>query len=235
MKIINLLPIFAFMKKIIPYIFLLLLMSCVTDDALPTFGVAELSFNGAATNEPQTVKVKAVGEWFIEEDLPAWLSISPLSGLDNGEITIKTNSLNDTGSERTFDVVLNIDGVAVSYLKIINTTASQDALTDGLLLKDKEGYYEKGEGRFVFDPMTMQIGIIDLENSFIISDDQKKILSLSYNKIPEINEVAYISIQSRGIGIDLTGTLSCMTYKKQDGKLWLYNISEKRGFIIKYQ
>lgn len=218
------------MKKIIYYLFLSLLISCVKSDEAPSFGVNELVFVGDAQNTSQTTKVRAAGEWTIDAtDFPDWLSVSPLSGLDNTDITVTILTINDTGSERSYEVKLDAGGV----LRVVQQSATADELTDGMLAKSVEGYYSKGQVQFAFDPATMQIGVNASANSyFLFSDDQKKVMALTFSNQPVLNEAAYISVQSRGLGFDLSGTLDYKLYKQQDGKNWFYNAAQKRGFIL---
>lgn len=219
------------MKNIIYCLFLSLLISCVKSDEAPSFGVNELLFVGDALNESQTTKVRAAGAWSIDAaDFPAWLSVSPLSGLDNTDITVTILSINDTGSDRSYEVKLDVGGV----LKVVQQSATEDQLTDGMLAKNTEGYYSKGETLFAFDPTGMQVGVnASAKSYFLISDDQKKIMSLTFSAEPVLNETAYISVQSRGLGFELSETVDCKLYKQQDGKSWFYNASQKRGFIIR--
>lgn len=223
------------MKKIIYCLFLSLLISCVKNDEAPSFGVSELVFAGDVVNTSQTTNVRAMGEWTIDNaSIPEWFSVSPLSGLDNTDITVTIIAVNDTGADRSAEVTLNVVGFQPVYLNVKQQSATQDQLTDGILAKTTEGYYQKGEPSFVFDPATMQIGVMpSTKNYFLISDDQKQIMSLIFSADPVLNQAAYISMQSRGIESELSGTLECKLYKQQDGKLWFYNTNEKRGFIIR--
>lgn len=223
------------MKKIIYCLFLSLLISCVKNDEAPSFGVSELVFAGDVVNTSQTTKVSAMGEWTIDDaSIPAWFSVSPLSGLDNTDITVTVLAVNDTGADRSAEVTLNVVGFQSVYLNVTQQSATQDQLTDGVLSKTSEGYYLKGEPSFVFDPATMQIGVVpSTKNYFLISDDQKQVMSLTFGTDPVLNQASYVSMQSRGIEPALSGTLECQLYKQQDGKLWFYNTTEKRGFIIR--
>lgn len=231
MKNINILPIFVAMNKIIYCLFLSLLISCVKSEEPPSFGVNELVFVGDASNEARNTVIRAAGDWSIDDsDFPDWLSISPLSGFDQDEITVTILSVNDTGSDRSYEVAIVGGGI----LKVVQQSATTDQLTDGMLAKNIEGYYSKGEALFAFDPVSMQIGINPSIKSYLLtSDDQKKILSLTFSGAPVLNEAAYISVQSRGLGFELSETMDCRLYKQQDGKLWFYNPTQKRGFITR--
>lgn len=223
------------MNRIITCLLLLLLFSCAKNEEAPSFGADEVVFTGNAVNESQTVRVRVAGEWSIDESaLPEWLSVSPLSGFDNGDVTFTVLSVNDTQGDRTCEVVLNASGFGPVTIVVKQLFATDDQLTDGMLSKSAEGFYEKGEPSFVFDPATMQVGLnLMSKNYFLISDDQKQILSLTFGAVPQINQPTYIFTQSRGLSAELSGTVECKLYKQQDGKMWFYNAAQKKGFIIR--
>lgn len=224
------------MKKVILLFCLSVLVSCVkkTNEA-PSFELQEIEFLGGSLDETKIVKVRASGEWTINEtSIPDWLSITPLSGVDYGDITITIISVNDTNGERYADISLDVNGFTPKSLRIIQKMGTTEELTDGILNKNIEGFYKNGEGVFVLDNATMQTGInTTIKNYFLISDDQTKILSLVLDNTPVMLENSYISVQSKGVDDIPNENTTFMLYKKEDGKLWFYNPSKKIGFITK--
>lgn len=218
---------------------LFMLFSCVKPSNLnPSFGVDDVRFAGDAAGVEQTLNIKADGAWTIDVEAgsESWLSVTPISGQEDAVITVKVLEANTTGAERTAKMTLNVDRYEPATISVIQSAATSEELTDGLLSKTAEGYYEAGEGKFVYDASSMQLGVRpSTKNYRMLTDDQKQILVVFMSKEPKLSETVSLRVQTKGLSVQPPETIECMVFKTEGDRVWLYNPSVKKGFIIRYK
>ncbi len=217
----------------------LMLFSCVRpSDLNPSFGVTDVRFAGDEAGAEQTLNIKADGVWTIDVEAgsESWLSVTPVSGQEDAEVTVKVLEANVTGADRSAKLTLNVDRYDPATISVIQTAATTEELTDGLLSKTLEGYYEAGEGKFVYDAATMQFGIRPSTRNYrMLTDDQKQILVVFLSKEPVEKETVTMRIQTKGLSVTLPETLEGVVFKVDGNRAWIYNASLKKGFIIRYK
>ena len=220
-------------KVLFSLIIPLICISCFNNSVNTSINIKEINFKGAIKGETLVVTLSGDAAWNIEQPMVDWFSITPLEGEGTAEITVTTNSINESITPRVADVKINVQDAPTISLKISQSGSTEEELTDGIIHKTAVGLYSKGLEVYVLDKKSGQQGFNKTSMSWrLVSDDQTKIVSGILNKKPVIGEVINVSLQTKGITPKFEQRLTCKVYKEQDNKFWMYDTNEKKGFII---
>jgi hypothetical protein len=126
-------------------------------DVPPSLTVFPATLDFVATGETQTVSVTSGVTWTVEPDYASWLTVSPLSGNDNGTITVAAAA--NTGAARTARVVVGGGGITDT----VYITQAEDETSSATLAIFPETVCFREGNLFVDTPVAERIEVYSLQ------------------------------------------------------------------------